>query len=248
MSMLQETKETKEKITLIDKVVKVIDTTHNIDNTCIIPFMYPDFHVKDDIFFDYDNNVIISTKYSKERVDEIRRGSKHSIILCDSGLVDVDFTDKEVILQILKSKTNISKEKMSMMLDMEDLDFWKAFKKYWVCNISKDEDIDVSIYNLYMLLGSKRLETMKMYLKLREIYSEKMIYSSIISFIEKSLNPKLQSNNERYNKLLNTFREKQGKKAQRALAKCYEMKCTSDKDMTYRTMYLLYCIGSGKLI
>lgn len=243
--------EKKEPLSLINKIVKVKDSSNGIDNTGIIPFMYPDFIVKDELFFDYDNSVIINAKYSPNLKSELQHGTKKFIALCDSGMQDIDFTNREIILQVLKDrhKGRFSKEKMSVMLDMSEFEFWQNFKRYWVVNLKQEKEDEVSFLDLYNVLGGKTYEIFNVYFKLRQEYSDSTIYSTVLGFIDKSFHPeKVASQSGSYLKSLRLFRKNFGYQAQIALEECYRMKCESDLDKQYRTMFLLKSLGRGNVI
>ena len=243
--------EKKEPITLINKIVKARDSSNGIDNSGIIPFMYPDFIVKDELFFDYDNSVIINAKYSPTLKSDLQHGTRQFIAMCDSGMQDVDFTDREIILQVLKDRHNgrFSKEKMSIMMDMSEFEFWQNFKRFWVVNMKQEKEDDVSFLDLYNVLGGKTFEVFNVYFKLREVYSDSTIYSTVLGFIDKSFHPeRVASQSGSYLKSLRLFRTKFGYQAQKTLEECYRMKCNSDLDKQYRTMYLLKNLGRGDII
>ena len=243
--------EKKEPLSLINKIVKVKDSSNGIDNTGIIPFMYPDFIVKDELFFDYDNSVIINAKYSPNLKSELQHGTKQFIALCDSGMQDIDFTNREIILQVLKDrhKGRFSKEKMSVMLDMSEFEFWQNFKRYWVVNLKQESEDEVSFLDLYNVLGGKTYEIFNVYFKLRQVYSDSTIYSTVLGFIDKSFHPeKVASQSGSYLKSLRLFRKNFGPQAQITLEECYRMKCESDLDKQYRTMFLLKSLGRGNVI
>ena len=129
-----QSQEPQEPLTLIDKIVKARDVSRGIDNSNIIPFMYPSFIKKDELFFDYENSVIIDMPYKFSLAKDLKRTTKHFIAICDSGIPDIDFTDRSVILQVLRDhhKGKFSQERMALMRDMSEQDFWYTFKIQWI--------------------------------------------------------------------------------------------------------------------
>ena len=244
--------EQKEKLTLINKFVKVKDENRGIDNTGVIAFMYPNYLVKDEVFFDYNNDIIYTGKYERDIRDILSNATHSFIALCDGGITDVDFTNREVILQVLKDKYSgrFSKEKMDIMLNMSDDDFWKTFKKLWVKNsgMSKEES-DIKIFDLYDDIVHKRSKSkiLKDYFSLSKDYSDSAIFASMLSFIEKSFNPNsVRSDSGNYLRMLKTFKETRGAEAQAIIYHIYRSGCEdNDIDRKYRTMLLLTMLGKG---
>ena len=239
-----------EKISLVNKIVKTRNAAEGIDNTGIIPFMYPDFLVKDELFFDYKNSVIIETAYSPTLKLDLKNATARFIAICDSGFPDVDFTDRSVIIQVLKDKYwQFGKNKIDVMMDMEEEDFWKEFKKQWVRNTGKDFEKETSMYQLFMVLGKSAHEVFNVYFKLRRSYSDSVILSSVLSFIDKSLHPdKVSSNNGKYLKLLREFRENLGNKEKECIQMCYRLRDDTEMNLQYKTMYLLRGLSGGKVL
>ena len=241
-----------EKLDLINKIVKTRDPENGIDNSGIISFMYPNFIKKDEIFFDYENSVIIECKYSSKLKEELSHGTKQFIALCDNGIPDIDFTNREVIMQVLKDKrkSKFGKDKEKLMMEMPDIDFWNLYKRLWVLHMGVEKsDTEEGIYNLYETLGGQTNEIFEMYFKILDKYGDRVIYSSLLSFIDKSLNPeKVSSENGNYLKLLRKFREGLGERAKLAVEESYKMKCSTEDEKQYRTMLLLRRLGKGSPI
>ena len=244
--------EQKEKLTLINKFVKVKDESQGIDNSGVIAFMYPNFLVKDEVFFDYENDIIYTGKYEKGLKDILINATHSFIALCDGGVIDIDFTNREVILQVLKDKYSgrFSKEKIDIMLNMPEDDFWKSFKKLWVKNSSMSkEEGDVKIFDLYDDIVHKRSKSkiLKDYFELSEYYSDNAIFASVLSFIEKSFNPNnVRSDSGNYLRMLKAFKETRGAEAQSILYYLYRKGCDdNDIDRKFRVMFLLTTLGKG---
>ena len=242
--------ENTEKLTLVNNIVKVVDAAEGIDNTGIVSFMYPSFLVKDEIFFDYENDVIFTGKYKSGLKAELAHGTRNFIAF-GSIAPDVDFTNKETIIKVLYSKWNKepSETVANALESMSDQEFWDYFKKFWILGKSKLEDKKVSLYNLYSVLGKQRHDILKTYFELREVYSDSTIFSGVLSFIEKSLNPdQVSSQNGRYLKMLDEFRRSYGPVLIPIVQRAYIMKGDSTSDKEYRTLWLLMQLGKGNAI
>lgn len=240
-----------EKLTLINKVVKVIDTSAGIDNTGIISFMYPDFIPKDEIFFDYENNILFTGRYKYGVKEELEHGTKNFIALSSTGIYDVDFTIRETIVKVLYGKwgKDVPEAVLDDIKSMNDSDFWDYFKKFWILGRSKIDDSGKKLYELHSVLGKQRHDILKTYFELREVYSDSTIFSSVLGFIEKSLNPEqVSSNNGIYLSTLKKFSEEYGDKVIPIVRAAYVMKGDSAGDKEYRTLWMLMQLGKGNII
>lgn len=231
--------------------MKTVDGQEGINNTSVLSFMYPDFLVKDEIFFDYENNIIYTGGYNKDIRGELTHGTKNFICVSNTGIQDVDFTNRETIIDILYSKwgKKPKDEVKNALENMSDGDFWLYFKKFWITGRSRVEDANISIFNLFRVLGKQRHDILETYFKLREFYPDSMIFSSVLSFIEKSMdldNISVQSGN--YLKLLTDFNRGYGDKVVPIIQRAYTLECRNAKDKEYRTLWLLMQIGKGAMI
>jgi hypothetical protein len=241
-----------ELLTLVNKIVKVRDASNGIDNSGYIPFMYPDFIVKDELFFDYDNNVIIEMKYSPKLKEDLHHATKNFIAICDSGMQDIDFTDRDTIIQVLKDKHKgrFAKDKVELLQNLGEFEFWQSYKKFWVLNTKVDTEGKVGIFDLYKVIGRRKDEVFNVYFKLREIYSDATIYSVLLGFMDKSLHPdKVSTQNGNYLRLLREFCQSPiAEEALIALRECYQMPSSTETERQYRTMFLLNHLGKRDII
>lgn len=240
-----------EEISLVNKLVKTVDTSEGINNTSILSFMYPDFLVKDEIFFDYENDIIYTGGYYKDVKEDLIHGTKNFICISNTGIQDIDFTVRENIIEILYSKWGKTpKENVLRDLgNMSDGDFWNYFKTFWITGKSKIEDADVNIYNLFMVLGKQRHEILEVYFKLRDYYPDSMIFSSVLSFLEKAIdldNVSVQSGS--YLKLLTNFSKGYRDKIVPIVQRAYTMESKSKQDKEFRTLWLLMQLGKGAIV
>ena len=70
----------------------------------IVPFMYPDFLVIDDIFFDYENKIIYTGAYSSTLKQDLEHGTKEFIAISNKGMADIDLTDRDMAISVLYDK------------------------------------------------------------------------------------------------------------------------------------------------
>lgn len=243
--------EIKDRLCLVNKLVKVVDSANNIDNTGVISLMYPSFLVKDDIFFDYENDVIYTGKYKAGIREELAHGTRNFIAFGNVN-PDIDFTDRETIVKVLYNKWDKcpSEQVLGLLVDnMSEQEFWDYFKKFWILGKSNIDDKDASIFELYKVLGKQRNDILKTYFKLREVYSDNMIFMSTLSFLEKALEPsKAESNSGWYQSIVKEFGNAYRDKIYSILKNAYTTKVYTDSDKERRTIVLLMQLGKGSVI
>lgn len=240
-----------EKISLIGKTVKTIDSSEGIDVTEIVSFMYPNFVIREEISFDYENDVIYVGPYARDIKDILSHGTKSFIAVANMGIQDIDLTSRETSIDILYSKWNRTpgKEIRETLGDMIEPDYWRYFKTYWVTGRSSIEDSGVSLWKLYNVLGKQRYEILKCYFTLRETHSDSSIFSGLLGFINRSLNPDENSSQRgRYNLLLKEFAAEYGASAVQVIRMAYLMPCSTDQDREYRTLWTLMHFGKGAML
>ena len=236
---------------LIGKIVRTYNESTGEDVSGIVPFMYPDFLVKDDIFFDYENKIIYTGEYTSTLKEDLTHGTLEFIALSNKGMTDIDLSERDTAISVLYDKwgRKVSDTTREALNSMSEKEFWGYFKKYWVVGKSKIDDKSKSLYSLYQVLGKQRNDILKSYFELREVYSDSTIFSSVLSFIEKSLNPEsVSSQNGYYLKLLNDFRTNFGSVAVRAVQDAYILECKSSSQKEYRTLRLLMQLGRGNIL
>jgi hypothetical protein len=240
-----------ETLSLVNKVVKCVDSENGIDVTGLIYVMYPNFVVRDEIFFDYENNVVYTGNITSGTKAELEHGTNSFIALCSSGFYDIDFTNRERQIDVLYAKfgKQPSEEIKKTLCDMSLPEFLDYFKKFWVIGRSKMEEKSVTLYNLYQVLGKQRYDILKIYFQLREVYSDSTIFSGVLSFLEKASNPdSVTSQNGRYLKMLNDFRKDYAGYIIPIIQRVYTLKTETDSDREYRTLYLLMQLGKGSMV
>lgn len=239
------------KITLENKLVRVVNTSEGIDNTGIISFMYPSFISKSEIFFDYENNIIFTGKNRTGLRQELEHGTKSFIALVSNGMFDIDFTNRETAIKVLYSKWDKepTDDTRKILESMTENDFWDYFKKFWILGTSKSENKGVTIYDLYKVLGKQKFDILKVYFRLREVYEDSTIFSAVLSFIEKALNPdQVSSQNGLYIKMLREFSESYKGQMIPIIKRAYMMKSDTSGEREYRTLWVLMQLGKGNII
>lgn len=238
-----------EKISLIGKFVKTVGS--GVDNTSILNFMYPDFITKDEVFYDNDNKIIYVGKSYQGLKEDLESGTKQYIAVMNTGVSDLDFTDRNTIINVLYGKWGKEpKEGVLNLIDtMTDNDFWKYFKEYWIIGKSSIENADVSLFDLYSVLGKQRHDIMKIYFRLKEYYPDNYIFSGILSFLEKSMNlDEVSTKSDRYLKMLQDFNREYSSQIIPIIQRVYTMKGNGKDDKEYRTFWLLMQLGKGGMI
>lgn len=214
--------------TLIGKTVK-------IKNVALLEFMYPDFIVKDKLFFDNDNKIIYTGKLRNNLKDYLKKNTKEFINTV--GPYDIDLDDREILLEFVYSKYGKEpKESVKeVLLNASDEDFYSYIKSYWIIGKSKLDKIDVTIFDLYKNITKPKNEILKILFKLFQHYNPIMIESSIITFIEKAINYSEINASGYYLKILKEFHDKNKNKLKSILLKYNAM----DDDIKMKLMWLI---------
>lgn len=240
-----------EKVTLINKLVKASSAADGIDNRGIISFMYPGFVKREEIFYDQDKDVLFFGKSKQGLRQELEQGTRNFIAVVSTGLYDIDFTNRETIVKVLYSKWDKTptEETLKLLYDMTDHDFWDFFKKFWILGSSKTEKENMSMMPLFKNLGKQRYDILKFYFELREVYSDSHIFSSLLGFLEKSLDPSQYDHMKGgYPKALQDCHAIFGNSIRPLVQQAYFMKSSTPGEKEYRTMWMLYRMGKGNFI
>ena len=197
-----------DKLDLVNKIVKVVDSSEGIDNTPILGFMYPNFVTRTELFFDHDNDVIYLGPVTKNLRVDMESGTRSFIAVSNSGVQDVDFSRRDNNIRAPYTKWNKEPKEdvMHTLESMNQTEFWQYFKKFWVTGKSKLEDGGENLFSLYQVLGKQRHDILTVYFKLKETMTDSSIFSGVLSFIEKSLDyESVNSKSGRYLKMLQDF-------------------------------------------
>lgn len=237
---------------IVNKVVKVSDSSCIFNYLDLVCFMYPDFEIREEFnVLDKNNDIIYVGKVNSNIVELLKENTRNFIAINNIGIQDIDLTIRDVAIKVLYSKYNKSpSDKVKSLLDsMSENDFIKYFKSFWVLGRSKIDDVPITLWDLYCVLGKSRYDILKVYLHMREYYTDSMIFNGVLSFIEKSMNLEdVVINSGKYLKLLVDFNKSFDKVIISVIQKVYTMKCVNDTDREYRTLWLLMQLGKGNIL
>jgi hypothetical protein len=210
-------------------------TTVNCSNLRMLEFLYPDYISKSTLFFDRENKVIYHGKFRKDVKEYLDNNTLSWINTV--GPYDMDLDDKETLVKYVYSKWNkVPKDTvLEVVRNLQDIDFDNFIKVYWVLGKAPLDSADVTIYDLYRHLGKSKGELLKVYYKLLDVYNVGMLESSILTFIEKSMNYKDVEGSGHYMKLLKDFHDKYRPKIKALLMK-YNM---LDESKEVKLLWLL---------
>ena len=150
-----------DKICLENSLVRTV--SEGVDCTGLLPYLFPNYEKKDDIFYDKDNYVLYTGKYFSGLKKRLLEGTKGFVAVCNIGMFDYDITDRETMLGVVYSKwdkepgDNVYK----FIENLSDDDFYKFVKKFWVLGKSKVESSKRSVFSLYKVLGKQRHDILK---------------------------------------------------------------------------------------
>lgn len=232
-----------EQLSILNKLISIEDTS-------LISFMYPNMIIKDDIFFDYENDVIYVGKFYRKLKEDLGHGTKSYVGIVNTGIFEVDFNNRENRIRALYTKWNKepSDKVMDVLLNMSEDDFIEYFKKYWILGSHKIESAgDLSPYDLYKVFGKSKHEILKVYLELSKYYEDKYILNSVLGFLEKVARPEsVSSNNGRYLTLLDNFRKfsSRSMNLKMVLYRAY----TSNMDTHSKLLWIILNCGTGRIL
>ena len=237
---------------LINKVVKVEDSKEGINYLDLVCFMYSNYELRTEFnILDGNTDIIFVGKVNSSVVKSLKENTRSFIAINNIGIQDIDMTIRDIAIKVLYDRFNKvpSDKTHTMLTSMTEYDFIKYFKSFWVLGRSKIDSVDVSLWDLYCVLGKSRHDILKTYLELREVYSDSMIFGGVLSFLEKSRNLEdVVTNSGKYLRLLVDFNKSYDKMIVPIIQKVYTMECRSDSDREYRTLWLLMQLGKGNML
>lgn len=237
---------------LINKVVKVEDSKEGINYLDLVCFMYSNYELRTEFnILDGNTDIIFVGKVNSSVVKSLKENTRSFIAINNIGIQDIDMTIRDIAIKVLYDRFNKvpSDKTHTMLTSMTEYDFVKYFKSFWVLGRSKIDSVDVSLWDLYCVLGKSRHDILKTYLELREVYSDSMIFGGVLSFLEKSRNLEdVVTNSGKYLRLLVDFNKSYDKMIVPIIQKVYTMECRSDSDREYRTLWLLMQLGKGNML
>lgn len=237
---------------LINKVVKVEDSKEGINYLDLVCFMYSNYELRTEFnILDGNTDIIFVGKVNSSVVKSLKENTRSFIAINNIGIQDIDMTIRDIAIKVLYDRFNKvpSDKTHTMLTSMTEYDFIKYFKSFWVLGRSKIDSVDISLWDLYCVLGKSRHDILKTYLELREVYSDSMIFGGVLSFLEKSRNLEdVVTNSGKYLRLLVDFNKSYDKLIVPIIQKVYTMECKNESDREYRTLWLLMQLGRGNMI
>lgn len=190
------------------------------DRIGLLSFFYPEFVVRENIFFDNDNKVIYIGKDRRGLIGYLRENTKEFINTV--GPYDYDLEDREVLIDMVYGKWGKEpKEDVKLVLNgIPDEEFYGFIKRRWVSARGEGIDSDgKTIYDLYKVFGRSKGEAVMVYTELLERFPPIMIESSLLTFIGKVVTLEDVEASGHYMKLLRDFKDRHGEKIKAVLYK-----------------------------
>jgi len=216
--------------------MELIGKTVNIKDKSLLQFFYPEFIVKDIVFFDNENRVIYTGKTQRNLKEFLDNNTKEFINTV--GMCDIDLDVKENLVNFVYDKFGkVPKEKtMELILNLNSIDFDNYIKKYWITGVSTLDTATVGIFDLFIAMGVSKQESIKVYLTLKEFYPIGVIQNSVETFIEKVIMFPELTVGYKYHNLLKKFKTQHERKLKQVLYNYYMMR----EDKEVKLMWLLY--------
>jgi hypothetical protein len=125
-------------------------------------------------------------------------------------MYDYDFDNRMILTDYVYGKWNkkVKSEVLDTLDGLSDEDFRNYVKTYWVIGKSVLDECDCSIFDLYKNWGRSRSDLLRAYFKLLGVYTPDMLESSLLTFLEKSVDFENISASGYYMKLLKEFRDR----------------------------------------
>ena len=209
----------------------IINKSVKIKDVHLLNIFYPDYETKDCLLFDKENNIIYTGPTRKNLLEYLKNNTK-SFINTVGPMYDYDFDNREVLIEFINFKYSkkLKEDRIHVLLEMPDEEFYRLIKTVWVSGKwGSLEKTDTSIFDLFKVFGKSRSEALKTYFSLLEFYSSSMIESSILTFIEKSLNLEEVNASPYYIRLLKDFRERNDNSKIRNILYYYKTALSQEK-------------------
>lgn len=215
--------------------MSLINKTVNITNKELISFFYPNFQVKDSVFFDSKNDVIYVGK-SKPKLKVFLENNTNSFINT-VGVADIDLDVQDVLLDFVYNKFNkVPKDHVREMLkSLSDTEFQNYIKRYWICGISPlDKELDYAMFDLFKAMSNTGKDSLKVFLYLRDYFDVPIIIRSVETFLEKAVDIDKISASGWYLKVLTAFNDRYRARLKAVLLQYYMLK----GDPEFKIMWL----------
>jgi hypothetical protein len=217
--------------------MNLIGKTVNITNVKLLEFFYPNFYIKDTLFFDQNNSIIYTGKSHRNLLGYLENNTKEFISTV--GVIDIDLDVKDTLVNFVYDKfSKVPKEKTrELILNLQNIEFYNYIKNYWVSGISiLDTESTIGIYDLFVAMGKSKSDSMKVYQELSQLYPISVIQTSVETFLEKVvLFPEI-SVNYRYQNLIEKFKKQHESKLKQVFYQYYVMR----ESKQVKLQWLLY--------
>ena len=184
----------------------------------LLSVFYPDFVVREILFFDQDNKVIYTGKDRKDLIEYLTNNTKEFINT--TGPYEYDLENKEVLLELVYRKWGKEprEDLKNAIINLPDDDFYGFVKRRWVLPSGEPlEKAKITIYDLYKVFGKSKTEAMNVFFELVESYPPVVVESSLLTFLEKVVTLEDISVSPHYLKLLKDFKQRHGDKIKKVL-------------------------------
>lgn len=227
----------------------------------ILTFMYPNAKVYNSIVvsdtYNYTKPFIYMGKITLS-IKRFIRGLKTPTIIVNPYEYTIDLANKNTLIKIINDtiKTPIKDKDMDIIKSLDDNAFYKWFKYSWVLktnslhillnNTKENKNKGISIYDLFKVLASNTGQSANNRLKaintLISTFGVHIVYSSMLTFIEKSIDYCENKGNRDYYYsnysgnyliLLETFYNKNNKKINDIMKYIYTHRLTTYDKILY---------------
>ncbi len=212
--------------------------TVKIVNKDLLLNFYPDYQLKEVLFFDNSSRVIYCGKSRKNLLDYL--GNNTLSFINTVGPYDYDLDDRDNLIEFVFDKHNKKPKEstVDLLRNMIDDDFYYNIKLLWFTGRLVDiEDAEYTIYDLYKNLTKSKHDLLRVYFGLLKFTNPKVIEASLLTFFEKSFNQDIEVS-PGYRKLLNSFKDRRGSKL-KALLNRYRSKRFARRPVGLRLLWLL---------
>lgn len=169
--------------------------TVKINQPELLQFFYPDFQIKQKLFFDQDNAIIYVGPNKEDLIQYLTYRTKAFINTV--GSADFNLNNKKEFLRFVYGKwgkniDDLPSDTLSYILELPDNDFIDHLKNYWILGYSEldvRQNDSIDLLYLFKQIGRSKTELCSAYVEILKTKSEAEIEYALIKFIDRSLNP-----------------------------------------------------------
>lgn len=209
---------------MIGQVVKIKDPG-------LVPFFYPGFSVKQDLYLaDRGTSFIYNGKSRPKLLQYLNSFSSRFISL--TGVPTLDLSSRWALLEWIKSKREVQTPVSLTKETIEDIpedSFMNRIKVLWLTRKWMKESVqDTSIYELFQSTVNSTADMMRTYCKVADAVPFPVIEASFLTFLARVSNPDMQTVSSGYKRLLREANSKYGAKIVGLLVQYGQSKDRSD--------------------